>query len=489
MRLPIVLALTLLCSAGVLAQPRPVVEDKGNFGLHVVDDAIMQYKYLERENQLLLIGYKHLQLLDLTNFKVIDTRPMDLPYTDVGGSFDYSDWAVSPDGRRMVLVGLRQTRTKLKDGTKQAAWVLDLQTGKHIALLDHPDRIRTAMWSKDGKTLVTMDAAAVDLFTRALKVSFWDGETLQYRHTITVDNVTWIYLSNDGTRFFAASGKQKNLLGVKYTSDSDSVVRIWKTGSGEIEKTIAIGNAEFHPKTREIQISPDEKFLLMVNKHKSDRAQHRLLAWRIDGGVNPIYELQPRPTIADSRVVFSPDGTYFASDVGKDLQIYETETGRLTGQLTNTELPSWGWFDNATLAAVDFKSKNFFEMGKMLKVYDASDGHLLYKQRLAYSEVERPDLTFTSESTETVDDTTLLPHPNGKIFLTKSNESVKIFDSRTGELLQTVVEPLVRIDRMGKPKKTHGQTVRAADWSKDGNALYVLSANHTSVSLWKLIQD
>ncbi|HEX6717597.1 MAG TPA: hypothetical protein VF088_10815, partial [Pyrinomonadaceae bacterium] len=66
---------------------------------------------------------------------------------------------------------------------------------------------------------------------------------------------------------------------------------------------------------------------------------------------------------------------------------------------------------------------------------------------------------------------------------------VKIFDSRTGELLQTVVHPLIRVDLMGKIKMTHGKTVLSADWTKDGKALYVFSANHQSVSLWKLIED
>jgi WD40 repeat protein len=86
------------------------------------------------------------------------------------------------------------------------------------------------------------------------------------------------------------------------------------------------------------------------------------------------------------------------------------------------------------------------------------------------------------------DDTTIRPHPNGKMFLTSSDQFAKIFDSHTGELLQTVVEPLVRYDLMGKPKMTHGHTVLSADWTKDGKALYVFSANHQSVSLWKLTE-
>jgi WD40 repeat protein len=132
---------------------KPVVQDKGNFGLHLVNDYINQHQYLERQNQLLLIGSKNLQLLDLTNFKVIETRSLELPFRDRLPDYD---WAISPDGRYIVLLGLQELRTRTKTENKQAATIVDLQTGKRIALLAHPDRIRTAMWSKNGKTLLTL---------------------------------------------------------------------------------------------------------------------------------------------------------------------------------------------------------------------------------------------------------------------------------------------------------------------------------------------
>jgi WD40 repeat protein len=228
----------------------------------------------------------------------------------------------------------------------------------------------------------------------------------------------------------------------------------------------------------------------MVKKHKSISSEHRLLAWEIDGGVNPKYELRPQPKIDDSRIEFSPDGKYFALDVGKNLQIYETDAGKLKVELTNVELPSWGWLDNEILASVDYKQKNFFEQGKMLKAYNADDGRLMFKQRLEYDEGEvYRDMSSDAVDTVVGNDTTLRPHPTKKLFLTVSNLFVKIFDSRTGELLQTVVHPLIRVDTKGKMRMTHGNTVESADWTKDGRALYVFSANHTSVSLWKLIEE
>lgn len=122
----------------------------------------------------------------------------------------------------------------------------------------------------------------------------------------------------------------------------------------------------------------------------------------------------------------------------RNLQIYETESGKLKVELTNVELPSWGWLDSETLANVDYKQKNFFEQGPMLKAFDANDGRLLFKRRLEYAEREvTPNYNPDVANTEVYDSTTLRPHPARKIFMTSSNQFVKRFDSRTGDLLQT----------------------------------------------------
>jgi len=474
--------LFLLFSPVTFSQSKPIVEDKGNFGLHVVNDSIIWHKYLEESNELLLIGRKNIQLLDLTNFKVVETRPLDLSAVQLrADDYDYTTWPISPDGRRIVLLGQKEGWTKSKPENKQAAIVLDLQTGKRIALLEQPDRVHAASWSRNGKTLMTMNTSYVDIFTTKLEVNFWDGETLAHRFTVNLENVTWIYLSSDGERFFAASGKRKSFFGIKHVADDDSVVRIWKTRTGELEKTIAVGDAEFHPKTREIEVTPDERFLVMVNKHKSDSAEHRLLAWEINGGIRPIYQINPQPKIDDSRVVFSRDGRFFALDVGRDLQIYETETGRMKVELANVELPSGGWIDNETLAGIDYRSNSYSLSG-----FDASSGRLLYQQKLDYASIYANYVTDEGESS-LITYTVIKPHPTKRMFLTQGDQFVKIFDSRSGELWQTVVHPLIKTDSKGRSRMTHGKTVDSADWSKDGKTLYVFSSNGQSVSLWKLV--
>jgi WD40 repeat protein len=477
---------SLLCCPA-FSQTKPIVEDKGNFGLHVVHDSIIWHKYLEEKNQLLLIGRNNIQLIDLTNFRVIETRRLDLSQVQLrADDYDYENWPISPDGQRIVLLGQKEARTKSRTEDQQAAIVLDLQTGKQIALLREPDRIHAASWSRNGGTLMTMDTEYVDIFATKLNVSFWDGETFAPRFRVNLENVTWTYLSHDGERFFAATGKRKSFFGIKHVADDDSVVRIWKTRTGELEKTISVGDAEFHPKTREIEMTPDERFLLMVNKHKSDSSEHRLLAWEVNGGIRPIYDINPKPKIDDSRVVFSPDGKYFALDVGKNLQIYETETGRMKAELANVELPaSRGWIDNQTLVNIDYKSNSY-----LLNGFDASSGRLLYQQKLDYAtEYSSYSYPLDDGGSSVFNYTVFKPHPTKRIFLTQGDQFVKIFDSRSGELLQTVVHPLIKTDSKGRSRMTHGKTVDAADWSNDGKTLYVFSSNGQSVSLWKVIED
>ncbi|HSE22440.1 MAG TPA: hypothetical protein VLB68_12320 [Pyrinomonadaceae bacterium] len=81
---------------------------------------------------------------------------------------------------------------------------------------------------------MSSNAAGSERYPSNLNVSFWDGETLAYRQTIMIENPIRIHLSDDGLRFFAAVGKGKTSNG----TNNDAFVRIWKTSTGEIEKTI-----------------------------------------------------------------------------------------------------------------------------------------------------------------------------------------------------------------------------------------------------------
>lgn len=486
MRFLILFLLCLLCSHVATAQSKPVWQLKGELGFTEQSERISCHKYLKRENKLLLISHNNLQLLDVGNAKVVDFRPVNLPRSVVCDEFD--DWMISPDGRKVLVVG----DPDAKQGAQQETWIWDAETGKRIAVLDKgPTPIRVGLWSENGQTLVTFDHNLKIEGPYKVGISFWDGETFEYRHSISVDYPRWTYLSDDGKRFFAASGRKKNFLGVKYVSDSRGVINVWDTSSGQIEKTIAVSDEDFNIKTSKISVSPDEKFLIFVNKHKSKAAEHRLLAWEMNGSIYPKYEFKAHPKIDDSRVRFSPDGKYFALDVGKNLQIYETQTGEKRFELRDVEPPDFWLNDNKTLINDGFKKMQAFEIVNGMKLYEQK---LVYETASAYTGTMTTDEygnTNYQEETVTVDITRIVPHPNGKMFLTYSNQYVKVFDSRTGEIIQTIISPDLAAPEIDfckkKPKECKGTLVRRAAWSSDGRTLYVLNGNRRTVSLWEML--
>lgn len=493
MKLLRVILACVLCAPVVLAQSKPVVEYRGNFGLHGEGDRINWHRRLEGEDSLLLVGYRTAQVIDLPNTRVAETRPVTLPLNDSRGKYTANDdWEISPDGRRMLIVGHKDA----VDGKRRPAWVWDLREGKRLAVLDKsPHDVSTGVWSKNGKTLVTSDHNIRYIFSGydvKHAFSFWDGETYEYRGGVSLDNVTWWHLSDDGRRFFAAVGKEKSWLGLEYTSDTAGVIGVWDTRTARLEKSISVASRDYSPKTREIEVSPDGKLLVFVNKHKSNPAEHRLLAWEADGSILPKYELKPQPKIDNSRVVFSPDGRYFAVDVGKNLQIYETQTGEKRYELRNVELPH-RWLSNEVILDVHPK-RIYSERSDPMFGVDITSGSVLYTDRLTSR--EEASGHYVGDQAETVIvQTAVVPHPSGKMFLTYDDEYVKIFDTRTGRLLQTVISPPVKLgkdgkplyDKKGKPKLSRGAAVKSAGWSRDGRTLYVFSANGQSVSVWGMV--
>lgn len=484
--------LCLLCSPVALAQTKPNFRLKGEFGFQDRDKRIMLDKYLDREDRLLLLGSESLLLLDVGNAKVLESRPSGLPMLVVSDDCEFDDWVFSPDGRKILII----EETHAKDGAKQKASIWDWQTGKEIAVLDKsPTRIQAGSWSKNGKTLITYDHDSNFWANNLSKlgVSFWDGETFEYRYSITVDFPTWTHLSDDGRRFFAASGRRKSFFGVKYVSDSRGVINVWDTSSERIEKTISMSDPHFNIRTSKIAVSPDGRFLIFVNKHKSKSTEHRLLAWEMNSSIRPKYEFQANPKIADSYVRFSPDGKYFALDAGKSLQIYETQTGEKRFELPDVEPPDFWLNDNRTLINDDWEKMEAFEI---------ANGKKVYEQKLIHHSVDLPTGIGTTDSngnitydTKTVilDTTRIVPHPGGKMFLTYSNQYVKVFDSLTGALLRTVISPDLAAptpDFCQKyPKQCKGSLVWKAGWSSDGKTLYVFNANRQTVSLWELLEN
>ncbi len=476
--------LCLLCSPVALSQAKPVVQLKGELDFGDQQERIVADKFLEGENKLLLVGRKTIRLLDVVNAKLLESRSIEIP--------DFTEdnqRVISPDGRRMLVFGNYDSRHKT-DKVKRPPSIWDLQTGKQIAVLGKTAKpIRAALWSKNGQTLATSSDRYAPLFTdsSSVEVSFWDGETFAYKNSLPTNRAGWWHLTEDGDRCIYSTGEVKGtilLLDTKYVS-SAGPVSVWNIADGKIEQTIATRDGNVERKIRGISLSPDERFLALVTQPpKSKDAERRLAVWEMGRGgaayeVKAKYEIKADPKIDEYGAKFSPDGKYLTLNAGKNIQVYEAGTGEKRLELPNIDRdPSYWLADNRVL---------LFDYGNRLEAYEAATGGQLYRQKLI-SEWS----TYTSDDgmqvNDPVDTTEIMPHPNGKMFLTYSNQYVKVFEARTGELLQTIISPPIDYSKK-KPKVSDKRLVSKAAWSNDGKTLYVIGVDGRTVSLWGLLEN
>lgn len=465
------------------------MEHKGEFGFGERYGNVIAHRFVDGENRLVLVGPKVVRVLDVATGILSEPRLIEVP--------DFNEdrpRLISPDGRSLIIFGNYGSGRK-EDRVKRAPSVWDLQTGKQIAALDRTAKpVRAALWSRNGKTLATSSDPYAPHFTdsRSVEVSFWDGETFEHKNSLPSDKVGWWHLTEDGDACVYSTGEVKGfipLIDTKYVSPAGPV-SLWSITAGRVEQTVSASDGGVERKVRAINLSPDGKFIaLVVQPPKSKDAERRLSVWEIDGSAAPRYELKPRyeitpaPKLDSNGAMFSHVGTYFALDAGKNLQIYVTRTGEKRFELRDFDAPS-AWLNDEIV---------YDSYSTRLEVFDAATGKELYRKALTYDASEHtpydPNSTMPGVPvTDVRDETKIVAHPRGALFLTYSNQYVEVFDAHTGALLQTLVSP--PMDYSGKkPRRSDKRLVSLAGWSGDGKTLYVFDADKRSVSLWRLLEN
>jgi hypothetical protein len=465
MKILAILALCLLLAPKALSQDKDVLEFKAEFEFPEQQDSIWWSRAVDNETKLVTLGWRNIQLVDLENARALESRPLKLPeFRTRFGFYMSRDWVISPDGRKMLIAGHRDAKV----GSKHVAWIWDLQKGERLAVLDKGnDTIVAGEWSKNGKTLVTN----VSRDYRSLKeISFWDGETFAHRFSASMPEINWWSVSDDGKRFMAALGRTSNPLFLRFKGDKIGSLNVWETDNGKMlqEAPVGLNTGTLHSfdKSDKVSISRDGKLLAFIRHYKSKDPDARLIVWELNGEIRQKYEIKMDPNIDSPRVSLSPDGKRLALVEGKVTRIYDAQTGEKRFELQGSDLP-FAWLDdNRVLLFVRSRGK-VVNVREYLEGIDIASGKILYQQELIFrnrDETESEDDKILGPTHGTV----IIPHPDGKIFLTYIGDRIKIFDAQTGEYLQTIETSIWR-----------------AGWSGDGKALYVISAGRRRVSIWK----
>lgn len=479
------LTAALLClhlPAIARAQTGPVLEHTGDLVFSDEDgDSILVQRFLEGENRLILVGRKTVRVADTSNAKFLETRTLEMQ--------DFKEEAprvISPDGRRMLVFGSYNPSRGAAKG-KAPASVWDLQTGRQVALLDRTTRpIRAGVWSENGKTLATSSDrdAPFYAFSPRVEVAFWDGETFRYKNSLPSERAAWWRLSPDGGECLYSSNSTTNII-ISTLVSTTGPLAVWDIGGGRVEQTITAADGDRERKIRDISVSPDMRLLaLVVQPPKAKDADRRLAVWELtaDGSpgfaLRPKYEIKPSPKIYEYGPTFSPDSKLLSFPAGKTLQIYDAQTGEKTRELPGDTRPAYWLDDNRVL---------LFSDGSWLEAVEVATGRPLYQQKLIRVYTTSTDIN-GQEETYPLDTTTIVPRPGADVFITYSNQYVKLFDARSGRLLRTLVEPAMDYTRK-KPRLSDKPLVSEAGWSRDGRTLYVIGKDRRTVSLWRLLKS
>ncbi|MDX6712293.1 MAG: hypothetical protein QOH96_3309 [Blastocatellia bacterium] len=465
--------LCLLVTQTVHLQSKPIFRLKAKLDFA---DTVKAHKLVDKENKLQLVGRKTLQSWDIAtgNF----SEPISL------GDLEIEDRssAISPDGEKLLVFGAKGVRST-SDKAKHSAIVLDLRTGKQLAVLDKVSKpIRAAFWSSNGKTLVTSSdrAAPYALSGNVVEIAFWDGETFNYRNALPSDKVNWFHLTTDGSKCFYTIGQRRHLLLIiKSIGEAGGPLNIWDTNSGRSEPAVTLGDAYLDNQIEGIWVGPDERLLtFIVPGSKLMDSESKLVVWGIKNVGNstfemkPKYEINPTPDITDIDYYFSSDGTYLAVNGKEYLRIYDAQTGTEKFALERVGALSRQLINDGKLLLVDY--------GWRLEAMDTVTGNTIYKHDLIYSEIQVDDnLTPILK-----DRTTIRVNPHRDLLLTYSKQFAEVLDARTGKVLQTLVSPPIDYSKK-KPKPSGKPLVSDADWSSDGRSVYIISADGASVTLWE----
>lgn len=433
-----------------------ILEFKARIGFTEQEERIIGQKIFDDGRKIILIGKKTIQIWDIKDAKLIESRPHEIPNLE---NIDTSV-KISPDNEKIIVLDSISWRFIRKE-KKVTASIYNLQTGKLEKILERPtESIRDAEWSRDGKMLVTYSGIFNDKQT---EICFWNGEDFEFRFSILAKGtVGFSHLSKDGRKFLLSAENTKKFYAI-YNNERSTV--IWDTQKGNVKQSLTFGGGE-NPFVYSFynSLSPDENFLAASLKEK-------IAVWQIGGSNLPKYEI---PAVKNWQWIkgFSDDSRYLIVYQNKTLEFYDAETGSLEISIPNVKKYEDVKLlaDGKTLILQNCDRADFFNLQSKQKIFEIK---LVCKS----------DFDFVSTSYRDFD--ILRFHPNRPLLLTYSDKTVRVWSKENGNLLQTLVDP----NRAEKKKKYNNKDdglAWDAGWVLNSDYLYATGADSKSILLWKL---
>jgi WD40 repeat protein len=194
----------------------------------------------------------------------------------------------SPDGTRAVTIDKYLQMPPEYGANDEAPYIWNVRSGKGVHVLRGDSDAVTAVFSPDGKLVVTGKR-------------IWDARTGRMLHVLRGQGLVWkVVFSPDAKRVLTVSSEEGGWIG------GDETARIWDVRTGRSLKTLRATNAA---------LSPDGRVLAITTK---------------DGVVRTLDARTYRTlhTLRGSGPAFSPNGKLLLTIVHGSPQIWDASNGR-----------------------------------------------------------------------------------------------------------------------------------------------------------------
>ena len=340
--------------------------------------------------------------------KLWDTRTGEQVRTLEGHSNTVGCMAFSPNGEVLASGGGRY------DGTVRL-W--NTRTGEESRILEGQFGVHSVAFSPDGVKLATANH---------ISVRFWNARTGEHLRTL----VHWV-----GRFAFSPDGKTLAV-------GRAGAIEIWDAHSGEKLRTLPELTGSV------LAFSPDGTTLAIRRGHHSI-----LLCDARSGDVLQTFDVHTDYVVS---ATFSPDGKVFASGWphkgNSFLRLWDAHTGELLHGISFNE-------ESAQAVAFSPDGRTVFtgDWHTGIRVWDAHTGELLH--------------TMTGPEGDRYPTTSIAFSPDGSTFASGSSDlTVRVWDTRTREVLHTLTG------------RSHSHAVRALSFSSDGKIL--ATGGDDTIPLW-----
>lgn len=473
----------LLCAFAAAQTNRDLYSLKSRYSLGEKSGGIVQSVPLDDGNRFLLIGRKENQLYDVPGANLVNSYSHNIDGF-MGSLWHHLSWfpeqiKVSPDGAHGIV--LKKGMPGITTSKIRAAVIWNMQTGERSAVLTRNESVRSAVFSTDGTTIMSVHG---DL--KNAEVAFWDAKTFELRTTLRVKDLGYHAMSPDGQRVYIGSAKANKMLGL-WVDNFDPIngIGVWNTRTGKIEKTFTDGDIKYkHELDFGPVLSPDGRFLAAGSEG------NKIVLWDTAGDGKAkfiIMESDPRNVLRVTK--FSEDSKYLLAVRRGDAEMWEAETGKLYRKFSLVPAglrDSSYYFKGSGSILNDLYYWLTPDMKYAIRkttgsfgVYDLVNQKDLYDMNLETIRYEHKDKHDEEESLEV-----MRVSPDSKTLIVYGGKSVRVHDLVTGEEIQRLFDPQrAEYSKEGKLKDS-GLDNKFAGWLADGRTIYVYGEDKRSFYLW-----